>query len=91
MKQHNCLFYEELKAFLFARVLWGTAKRFVFARNKENFKRLAREFDMKTRMRQVSRKDPSKVVRLAARLYLIHPMLFYYVVGLKNKRRGGKR
>ena len=91
LKQYNCSFYDEVKAFLLSRVLWASAKRLALAHNKEFFKRLALEFDMKTRMRQVSHKDPNKVVRLAARLYLIHPMLFYYVVGLKNKRRGGKR
>lgn len=84
LKEQNCEFYEELKSFLVSRIAWGDAKRMVWARNKAGLKRMAREYDMKTHMKQVSRKDPDWKVRLTARLYLIHPALFYFAVGLKK-------
>ncbi|MBR4833496.1 MAG: glycosyltransferase family 2 protein [Thermoguttaceae bacterium] len=88
LKELNCDFYEEVKSYLTARVLCGKLKNRALSSQKKDFKRLVREFDMKTYMKQVSRKDPSGAVRAAARLYLIHPMLFYYVVKLKYKLRG---
>lgn len=83
LKQQNCDFYPELKSYLFARVIWSKAKRYAIGGCKDLLQKLRREYDVKMCMKRTA-KDSNKLVALASRLYLIHPMLFYHVVRLKK-------
>ena len=83
LQENNCEFYTEVKSYLFARVLWGSAMRYSRAGRKDFLKRLANEYDVKTCMKQV-KKDKNWMVRLSARMYLISPTLFYHIVRLKR-------
>lgn len=47
------------------------------------FRKHEKEYDVKTCMKRTAR-DSNKLVALASRLYLVHPMLFYHVVRLKR-------
>lgn len=83
LEQHKCDFYPELKSYLFARVIWGKAMRYSVGGRKDLFKKLCNQYDVKTCMKRTA-KDNNKLVALASRLYLIHPMLFYHIVRLKK-------
>jgi hypothetical protein len=63
--------------------MWSAAKRYALAREKELYRRLGREYDVKTCMKRTV-KDNNKLVALTSRLYLIHPMLFYCILRLKK-------
>ena len=79
--EHNCDFYPELKSYLFARVIWGKARRYAAGRRLDLLKKLISEYNVKSCMKRTS-KDKNKLVALASRIYLVHPMLFYWCVGL---------
>lgn len=83
MAKKECPFLSELKDYLFPRVMWAMAKNYASSGEKGLLKRLGNEYDVKTCMKRTAR-DNNKLVALASRLYLIHPMLFYYVVRLKK-------
>lgn len=83
LQKHHCAFYPELKAYLFARVLWGKAMRYAAANRKDLFNKLRAEYNVKACMRRTA-KDSNKLVALASRCYLVHPSLFYHIVRLKK-------
>lgn len=83
MAERQCPFLPELKSYLYPRVMWSMAKNYCLAGEKELFKRLIHKYDVKTCMKRTA-KDKSKLVALASWMFLIHPMLFYYIVRLKK-------
>ncbi|MBR5022782.1 MAG: glycosyltransferase family 2 protein [Oscillospiraceae bacterium] len=83
MEDRSISFLPLLKDYMFARHMWAVAKKFAVTHNKELFVRLRKEYDVRPCMKRTA-KDNNKLVALASRLYLIHPMLFYWIVGLKK-------
>ena len=83
MEQLQCPFLEELKSYLFQRVMWSVAKGYAVGGEKALLKRLGKEYDVKSCMRRTA-KDSDMMVVIASWLYLIHPMLFYHIVRLKK-------
>lgn len=83
MEEKKIPFLPCLKDYMFPRHMWAVAKKFAVTHDKELFARLRKEYDVKSCMKRTA-KDNNKLVALASWLYLIHPMLFYYVVGLKK-------
>lgn len=83
LQQYECPFLDELKAYLYPRVMWSAAKRYALGGEKALLKRLGKEYDVKSCMKRTA-KDKNKLVALASRCYLVHPYLFYYIVRLKK-------
>lgn len=83
LEETGCSFLSELKSYLFPRVMWSMAKNYSLGGERELLKRLGQEYDVKACMKRTA-KDNNKLVALASRLYLIHPMLFYHIVRLKK-------
>ena len=83
LEEQGCDYLEEVKSYLFPRVIWAMAKNYALGSAKDAYKRLGKEYDVKACMRRTA-KDNNKLVALASRLYLIHPMLFYQIVRLKK-------
>ena len=81
--EQKCVYSKEFNSYMYARAMWAVAKTFAVGGDQELFQRLAKEYDVKTCMKRTAR-DSNKLVALASRLYLVHPMLFYYVVRLKK-------
>lgn len=81
LEAQDVSFAKEVKSYLFARAIWGLAKAYAKSRRKDYFLRLKSEFDLDTAMKRTA-KDSNKLVKLASWLYLIHPMLFYYVISI---------
>ena len=83
MAEMKCSFFPELKSYLFARIIWTNAKNYAVSGEKTLFFRLQKEYDVSACMKRTA-KDRSMLVSIASWMYLIHPMLFYYVVRLKS-------
>lgn len=83
LEQKECDFLPELKSYLFPRVMWAVAKNYALSKEKALFARLGQEYDVKRCMKRTAR-DSNKLVALASWLYLVHPMLFYWIVRLKK-------
>ncbi len=86
LDEHHCQYSEKVKNYLYARVMWGVAKNVALSGDKEMFCKLNKEFCVKLCMKRTS-KDSNKLVALASRMYLIHPMLFFYVIRAKGLLR----
>ena len=63
--------------------MWGVAKNIALSKDIMLFEKLKNEFDVNSCMKRTA-KDSNKLVALASILYLIHPMLFYYVIQFKK-------
>lgn len=85
LKKTNCSYYEILKSYLYQRVMWAIAKNISLSGDKKLYKELIKEYDVKTCMKRTA-KDSNKLVALASRLYLIHPMLFYYAISFSRRK-----
>lgn len=83
LEENKCEYSEEFNSYMYARAMWAVAKTFAVGRDNELFGRLIKEFDVKKCMKYTA-KDKNKLVALASRCYLIHPSLFYWLVGLKK-------
>lgn len=83
MKVLGCSFLPELKSYLFPRVIWSMAKNYSLCGERSLLMRLGKEYDVITCMKRTV-KDSNKMVALASCLYLIHPLLFYYIIRLKK-------
>lgn len=83
LEENHCDFSHRFNDYMFARAMWAVAKAFAISSDKPLFDRLRQEYDVRTCMKRTAR-DQNKLVRIASWLYLIHPMLFYYTVGLKK-------
>lgn len=83
LDKEECSYSEEFKSYMYARAMWAVAKTFAVSKNKELFKRLKKEYDVRSCMR-VTSKDKNKLVKIASRMYLVNPNLFYTLVGLKK-------
>ncbi len=79
----NCPYADTYKSYMYARVMWATAKTFAVNRDKKLFDRLVAEYDVKTCMKRTA-KDSNKLVKIASLLYLANPNLFYLAVGAKG-------
>ena len=82
LQEHNCQYSAEFNSYMYARAMWAVAKTFAVSKDAELFERLRKEFDVKSCMK-VTKKDRSKLVAIASWAYLIHPKLFYTLIGLK--------
>lgn len=84
LKKMNCSFFNKFDSYMYARVMWSVAKDFAIDKNKELFKKLIKEYDVKNCMR-VTRKDKNILVAFASILFLINPYLFYFALGIGRK------
>lgn len=83
LKENNCAYLETLKSYLYQRVMWAVAKNIALSKDKAVYSWLRKEYDVKKCMKRTA-KDSNKLVVIASWCYLIHPMLFYFVVRLKK-------
>lgn len=83
LQEMECSYTDTFKSYMYARAMWAVAKTFAVGHNKEMFKRLCKEFDVNKCMRRTA-KDSNKLVMLASMMYLVHPMLFYFIVGKRK-------
>ncbi len=83
LAEQKCDYSTEFNSYMYARAMWSVAKTFAVSGNKELYKRLIKEFDVRKCMKRTA-KDNSKMVALASKIYLIKPMMFYYIVRLKK-------
>ena len=83
LEQHRCEYLETLRSYLFQRVMWSVSKNIALCGDKALYKQLRQSYDVKSCMKRTT-KDQNRLVSLASRLYLIHPMLFFYAVRLKK-------
>lgn len=81
--EHRCSYADEYASYMYGRSMWAVAKTFAVSHDKALFQRLRKEYDVRTCMKRTA-KDTNRLVRFASRLYLIHPMLFFKIVGLKK-------
>lgn len=77
----HCPFAGEFKGYMFPRSVWAVAKKFAVAKNRTAFDNLRRDFDVEACMRKTAH-NPNKWVAVSSRLYLLHPSLFYVLLGL---------
>lgn len=77
----HCPFSDEFNSYMFARCMMTTAKRLACDRSKTHFDALIKTHDVKSCMKKMTR-NHDKRVAFFAWLYLIHPNLFYWVLGL---------
>lgn len=83
LEEKDCDYLNEVKGYLFPRVMWAMAKNYALGGAKDAYNRLGKEYDVKACMRRTA-KDSNKLVALASRCYLIHPSLFYHILRLKK-------
>lgn len=83
LEENSCEYSAEFNSYMYARAMWAVAKTFAVSGDKDLYERLIKEFDVKTCMKR-TRKDKNKIVALASDFYLIHPSLYFKVVGLKR-------
>lgn len=83
MLAHGVSFLPIYADYMYARDMWAVAKAFAVTGAKDCFDQLRREYDVKTCMKRTA-KDSNRLVKLASRLFLVHPKLFYYAVQLKK-------
>ena len=69
--------------YMFPRTVLSLAKDFSVAKDLQLFLRLQKEYDVKDCMKK-NLHDPNKLVAVSALCYLIHPKLFYFLIGLKK-------
>lgn len=79
----GCTFSEEFNSYMYARAMWAVAKTIAVSKNMKLFKRLQKEYDVKSCMR-VTSKDKNKLVKIASIIYLASPNLFFKVVQIKK-------
>lgn len=80
---YQCDYLDILKSYLYQRVMWSVAKNIVLCGDKEMYRQLQENYNVKVCMKRTA-KDSNKLVAISSMLYLIHPMLFYKVVRLKK-------
>lgn len=83
LDEQNCEYADTFKDYMYARAMWAVAKTFATTKNREAFVRLGKEYDVKACMKRTA-KDSNKLVMIASWCYLIHPGLFYSLVGMKG-------
>ena len=83
LDEQNCAYSNEFKSYMYARAMWAVAKTFASSKNKKFFKRLRKEYDVRSCMKRTA-KDSNKLVKIASQMYLINPKLFYDMVSLKK-------
>jgi len=79
MRERNIEFLEFYVDYMYARDMWAVAKNFAARKDKALFAQLQQKFDVKACMKRTAR-DKNRLVALASKLYLIHPMLFFYAI-----------
>ncbi len=84
LEKNNCIFYNELRSYLYSRVIWAVAKTFAVGRQKELYDRFIHEYKIRNHMKRML-KDKQKSVVIGSLLYLINPNLFYFVLSKVNK------
>ena len=87
LETHNCEYVGEFKSYLYARNLWGIMKGASRSKDPKLFKEIAKHYNVKDCMRQL-RKDKQALVRISARLYLINPLIFYWVTRIYALLKG---
>ena len=83
LAENKCPYTREFNSYMYARAMWAVAKTFAVSGDKDLYKRLQKEYNVRTCMKRTA-KDSNKIVTLASWCYLIHPSLFYYIVRLKK-------
>ncbi len=74
---------EQFWNYMFPRTVLSIAKLFAMGKDKALFAKLQKEYDVRQCMKQNLR-DHNKFVVISALCYLIHPMLFFYLMQLKK-------
>lgn len=83
LEEQGCEYTDEFKSYMYARAMWAVAKTFAVSKDKELFRRLRKEYDVRSCMKRTA-KDSNKLVKLASKMYLVNPALFYKLVGMKK-------
>lgn len=83
LDDHHCTFADEFKSYMYARAMWAVAKTFAVSKDKKLFWKLNKEYPVRKCMRRTAH-DKNRLVSVASILYLIYPILFYKLVGLKQ-------
>ena len=83
LKQQDCEFSDEFNTYMYARAMWAVAKTFAISGDKKLYKRLISTYSVSKCMKRTAR-DKNKLVSIASICYLINPLLFYKIVGLKK-------
>lgn len=81
LQEHNCEYCYEVEKYLFARTMWGIMKGASSSKDRKLFRKIKETYDVKDCMRRL-KKDRQRLVRIVAKLYLIHPSIFYFLVRL---------
>lgn len=79
MTEKEIVFASNIRDKFYSRVMWTLLKDSSVFKDREIFKKLRKTYDVKRCMRNTTKKF-GKLVSLAAYLYLIHPMMFYYLI-----------
>ncbi|RHA67243.1 glycosyltransferase family A protein [Dorea formicigenerans] len=83
LEEQECGFSKEFNSYMYARAMWAVAKTFSVSKDRNLYKRLIREYPVRKCMKRTA-KDSSKLVAFASMLYLVNPVLFFKIVGLKK-------
>lgn len=79
LNENGCFFSDEYDTYMFSRDMWAVCKAFAISSEKELYKKLINQYNVKKCM-VVTSKDRRIAVRIASRIFLINPMLFYYLI-----------
>lgn len=85
MKNLNEDFAEEYYSFMYPRMIWKVAKDFSNYKSADLLKQLGQNIDVKKAMKNMTKNGENIFVRLSASLYLVSPLLFYYVINSFSK------
>jgi hypothetical protein len=80
--ENRCKYYEEFSNYMYSRAIMAVLKTFAWGKRNDLFDRLLKEYDVKSSMKILIKKDPKLLVRLSAAVYCIHPKLFYWAITL---------
>lgn len=73
--------------YVVARAIWAAEKTFAIC-NKNYYKRLQKEMDVKKAMEYMSKYGDERSIRLSARAFLINPKLFYEIIRVYSISKG---
>lgn len=78
LELNNCEFSEKYNSYMFARVIWGLARKYAISKEPLLFAKLCREYNVRKHMQRTFR-DKNRLVAIASGIFLINPKLFYYI------------
>lgn len=79
LKKNRCSFVNEYKRYMYPRDMWAVCKAYAVSGDIFLFEKLIKTFNVRKCMRY-TKKDKNVFVRIASKLFLINPFLFYYTI-----------